>query len=147
MVRRAIAATLLALAAPRARAAEVVLVLEGLESGSGEVQVDLFAEAHAANFPYADRGVQSEIRTPASALLEAGASIALGDLAPGRYALFAMHDANGNGDLDRNLFGIPTEGYGFSNGATGTIGPPSFDAAAIQVAPDGPTRIVIRLAH
>jgi uncharacterized protein (DUF2141 family) len=148
MVRNSLAIALLLLtAAPSVRAGEVFLVLEGLESGDGEVQVDLFAEAHAANFPYADRGVQSEIRTQATALLERGASIALGDLAPGRYALFAMHDANGNGDLDRNLLGIPTEGYGFSNGATGTIGPPSFDAAAVQVGADGPTRIVIRLAH
>ena len=148
MVRNTLAiAFLLLAAAPPVRAAEVVLVLEGLESGSGEVQVDVFTEAHAANFPYADRGVQSEIRVQASGLVEPGASIALGDLAPGRYALFAMHDANGNGDLDRNLFGIPTEGYGFSNGATGTVGPPSFDAAAVSVPSAGPARIVIRLAH
>jgi uncharacterized protein (DUF2141 family) len=147
MVRETLATALLVLAPLGARAAEVFLVLEGLESGDGEVQVDVFAEANAANFPYADRGVQSEIRTQASALLGPDAAIPLGELAPGRYALFAMHDANANGDLDRNLFGIPTEGYGFSNGAAGTVGPPSFDAAAVRVSADGPTRIVIRLAH
>jgi uncharacterized protein (DUF2141 family) len=143
-----LAAALLLLTAPGARAAEVVLVLEGLESGSGEVQVDVFAEANASNFPYTEGGVQSEIRVQASALLGGPeAAIPLGDLSPGRYAFFAMHDANGNGDLDRNLFGIPIEDYGFSNGATGTVGPPSFDAAAVHVAADVPTRIVIRLAH
>ena len=135
------------MAAPRAGAGEVLHVLEGIESDGGEVSVDLFAEAHAASFPYAERGVLSEIHKPASALRAPGAVIALGELAPGRYALFAMHDENGNGDLDRNLFGIPTESYGFSNDAAGTVGPPSFDAAAIEVKGDAPTRIVIRLAH
>lgn len=34
--------------------------------------------------------------------------------ATGRYALAAYHDVNGNGKLDKNLWGIPTEPYGFS---------------------------------
>lgn len=140
-VRAAVLLSLLSSSAPAVRAGEVILLLEGLESASGEVQVDLFGEAHAATFPYPDDGVLAEIRQPASA----GAAVALGDLAPGRYAIFAMHDANGNGDLDRNLLGIPTERYGFSNGATGALGAPSFGAAAVQVAADGPTRVVIRL--
>ena len=122
-------------------------MVEGLDSASGDVEVDLFAETNAANFPYAERGVLSEIKRPARDVRASGATIALGDLAPGRYALFAMHDANGNGDLDRNLLGIPTESYGFSNGAAGTVGPPSFDAAAVQVGGDAPSRIVIHLAR
>ncbi|WP_020571713.1 DUF2141 domain-containing protein [Neolewinella persica] len=32
----------------------------------------------------------------------------------GTYVLAAFHDVNGNGKLDRNFFGIPTEPYGFS---------------------------------
>jgi len=39
------------------------------------------------------------------------------------------HDANGNGKLDRNLLGMPTEGVGASNDARGVVGPPKFDAA------------------
>jgi len=143
MHRTALLLTLLSLSPAPVRAAEVTLVLEGLESASGEVQVDVFAEAHAATFPYPEAGVLFEIRRPASA----GAAIALGDFAPGRYAFFAMHDANGNGDLDRNLLGVPTEGYGFSNDATGALGPPSFDAAAVRVGEKGPARVVIHLAH
>ena len=37
------------------------------------------------------------------------------NLPAGRYALSAFHDENGNGQLDRNLLGMPKEGYGFSN--------------------------------
>ena len=32
--------------------------------------------------------------------------------------------------LDRGLFGIPAENYGFSNNASGSFGPPAFDKAS-----------------
>ncbi len=55
------------------------------------------------------------------------------DLAYGRYAVSVMHDENGNNQLDTNILGIPKEGYGVSNNAKGTFGPPSFDKAAFTV--------------
>lgn len=48
-----------------------------------------------------------------------------------KYAIAVYHDVNSNSKLDKNFFGIPKEGYGFSNNARGTFGPPSFDDAAI----------------
>ena len=58
------------------------------------------------------------------------------DLPPGRYALSAYHDANGNDKLDRNLVGMPTEAYGFSRDAVGHFGPASFDDAAVDLQAD-----------
>jgi len=55
------------------------------------------------------------------------------NLKPGSYALTVFQDLNGNGQLDRNLFGMPTEPFGFSNDAMGRMGPPDFDQAAIVV--------------
>jgi uncharacterized protein (DUF2141 family) len=52
------------------------------------------------------------------------------DMPPGTYALAVIHDENSNGTLDTNWLGIPTEGYGFSNDATGLLGAPSFAAAS-----------------
>jgi len=52
------------------------------------------------------------------------------DIPPGTYALAVIHDENMNGELDTNLLGIPTEGYGFSNDAKGVVGAPSFSAAS-----------------
>jgi uncharacterized protein (DUF2141 family) len=49
---------------------------------------------------------------------------------PGTYALAVIHDENMNGKLDTKWFGIPTEGYGFSNKANAVFGPPSFSAAS-----------------
>jgi uncharacterized protein (DUF2141 family) len=52
------------------------------------------------------------------------------DIPPGTYALAVIHDENSNGKLDTNWLGIPTEGYGFSNDAKGSLGAPSFSAAS-----------------
>jgi uncharacterized protein (DUF2141 family) len=65
-------------------------------------------------------------------------------LAPGRYAVRAFADENGNGKLDTNLLGMPTERYGFSNDAKGNRGAPDFEAAAIGVDADLQTVIHLR---
>lgn len=65
------------------------------------------------------------------------------DLAPGRYAVRLYHDADGNGEMNTNLLGIPTEGYGFSNGA-GNFGPADFDDAAVAVEGDTVIEVNVR---
>ena len=52
---------------------------------------------------------------------------------PGRYAIVALHDENSNHKLDRNMFGIPKEGFGFSNNPKVFLSAPSFNTAAIPV--------------
>ena len=54
------------------------------------------------------------------------------DIPPGTYATAVIHDENMNGKLDTNRIGIPTEGYGFSNGAHALLGAPSFSAASFR---------------
>ncbi len=54
------------------------------------------------------------------------------DIPHGTYAMAVIHDENMNGKLDTDWLGIPTEGYGFSNDATGIIGAPSFSAASFH---------------
>ena len=65
------------------------------------------------------------------------------ELPEGRYAIKLFLDLNGNGEVDTNFLGIPKEPYGFSNNAKGTLGPPSFDAAAFTI--EGPRDLSIAL--
>lgn len=37
------------------------------------------------------------------------------DLPPGEYGASVLHDENSNGRMDKNLLGIPKEGYGVTN--------------------------------
>ena len=54
------------------------------------------------------------------------------DLPVGNYAVSVIHDENENGELDSNFMGIPKEGFGFGNDATGMFGPPSFDKTLVN---------------
>jgi uncharacterized protein (DUF2141 family) len=47
--------------------------------------------------------------------------------------LQAYQDDNDNFTLDRNFFGMPKEGMGFSRDAKMSFGPPAFDDAAVTV--------------
>lgn len=67
-------------------------------------------------------------------------------LPAGEYAIRVMHDVNGNGELDANFVGIPTEPYGFSNDASGSFGPPKWEAARFSMGVDGAVQR-IRLNH
>ncbi len=49
------------------------------------------------------------------------------ELPYGEYAIKVYHDENSNDELDTMLFGIPSEGYGFSNNARGSMGPPEYE--------------------
>lgn len=60
----------------------------------------------------------------------------------GTWAVLAYQDENANGELDRNLVGIPSENYGFSRDARGRFGPPSFEDAAIPVGDEATTTTV-----
>lgn len=64
----------------------------------------------------------------------------------GNWAVMAYHDENDNQKLDRNGMGIPSEGYGFSNGAVAKYGPPQFKQAAVTVgaAPVVPVQITLQ---
>jgi uncharacterized protein (DUF2141 family) len=61
------------------------------------------------------------------------ASVTFKDVPKGTYAISVYHDENNNGTLDRNGFGMPTEGYGTSNDAKGFMGPPKFEDAKFTI--------------
>ena len=54
-------------------------------------------------------------------------------IAPGQYGIKAFHDMNGNGKLDTNIVGMPTEPFAFSNNAPANYGPAKWKDAAFEV--------------
>lgn len=119
-----------------AHAADLTVEVSGVESAQGHVMVALFADADG--FP--ERSAQG-------ARIEAGSGTVVAvfkSLAPGRYAVSAYHDRNDNAKLDRGMFGIPKEPYGFSRDARGAAGPPEFRDAAFTL-PESGARITVNL--
>jgi uncharacterized protein (DUF2141 family) len=63
----------------------------------------------------------------------------------GTYAVMVFHDENGNGKLDKNMVGIPKEGYGASNNPAKRMRPPTFDETRFSLNSD--QTIEIRLLY
>ncbi len=113
-----------------AAAGGLAIEISDIRSDEGRVMVAVHAPADGVEFP-------DEAGALAGAWTEAASgtwTLTFPDLPDGRYAVAAIHDENGNGDLDTNLLGVPVEGYGFSNDALGFMGPPAFADAAVVVA-------------
>ena len=115
-----------------ARAVRIVVTIDGLHSGKGDVYVALFSRPE--HFPDGD---YSDQHLMVKASLEP-ITVAF-DAPPGLYAVGAYHDENGNGKLDTNFIGYPVEGYALSNGIRAIMSRPRFADAAVKVG-EGDTR-------
>ena len=54
-------------------------------------------------------------------------------LPPGRYAVVVLHDENENKKLDRNVFQVPKEGFGFGNNPHVLLVAPPLEKATVPV--------------
>ncbi len=124
------------LAATGAKAAELTIDITDIKESTGFVMLALFDSDSA--FDDGGKPVDAVKLAVDGDLVSAR----FADLATGRYAVKLYHDANGNGEMDTNMLGLPVEGYGFSNDA-GRFGPPPFADAAFDVTADANNRISI----
>jgi uncharacterized protein (DUF2141 family) len=102
---------------------DLVVVITGLENGEGKVMVALSnSEEDYDAKDKTFRGLRLQIQSlTAIGLFE--------NIPHGEYAIKVYHDENDNDEIDSNFIGIPTEDYGFSNNASGSFGPASWDDA------------------
>ena len=119
--------------ASAATAADLVLNLSTRSSG-GRIAVAVYRDAEA--FRRGEGPVASRMVSRTGAVT----SVTITGLAPGRYAVAAFHDTDGNGDLTLWPIGLPREAYGFSNDARGRFGPPPFARAAFDLSAAGATQ-------
>ena len=126
---------LLALAGS-ASAADLAIEVDGVEPGAGRVFVALCTGS------LAEEACRIGQNGPAS-----GPSLRFGftGVPPGSYAVAAFQDLDGDGRLGRTPLGLPTEPYGFSNGA-GRRGRPDFAAAAFRL-PEPGASLRVRLTR
>ena len=142
MIHRSLTAAVLAgIVTVPVLAADLTVEVRGVRSGDGRLYVAVHAPETKDTFP-AGTGVAA-LRQRAQV---GTVRFVLRDLSPGRYAVNAFHDENDNGDLDTNLLGIPSEGYGFTNDPDSSFGPPDFEEAAVDVG-DTPAVAVLTLHY
>jgi uncharacterized protein (DUF2141 family) len=122
-----------------AQAADLTIVVSGVRNASGSVSAGIFnSEGSFAKASEAFASFRIKA-TPGSV------GFTVHDLPPGRYAVTAYHDENANGRLDFDPTGVPTEGYGVSNGARNPLAPPEFAKAAFELR--GQSKVTVNIDY
>lgn len=125
--------------APSESGPRIDLVVEGLR-GAGHIRAGAYGDARSWLGQHAAARCVAPVRNG-----RAECTIVLPQA--GAYAVGLFHDADDDGELDRGVFGVPTEGYGFSRNVGGGLSAPGFAEAALQVAADALVRAVVRIRY
>ncbi|MFK7983967.1 MAG: DUF2141 domain-containing protein [Saprospiraceae bacterium] len=105
------------------------VTIQNIQKAKGNIMIAVFRGE--ANFLEDDKDIASKI-----ALVEKTGelTVVFPNLPFGNdYAVAVYHDLNGNGALNTNLFGVPTEAYGFSNNARSKWGAPKYNVARFEL--------------
>lgn len=111
----------------KAQSANVEITVTDLRNDNGKVLLTIYTS---------EQGFPNEPEKAAryfSSNIKNGKARFNFELEPGKYAISVLHDENINQKMDANFLGIPKEGVGASNNATGFMGPPSFEDASFTI--------------
>lgn len=103
------------------------LIVKNLEVEQGSLHVALYQDESA--FLKEGQDLVKKIMPVSSS---PDCTILITKLPFGSYAVAIFHDLNGNGKLDKNTLGIPTEPYAFSNNPSAKWRSPTFAETLIK---------------
>lgn len=108
--------------------ANLTVTVNNIKNTNGQVLVGLFNSKKT--FPTKGQEYKGNIVYPINST---SATTTFNNIPSGNYAIAVIHDEDRSGKLEKNIFGIPMEQYGFSNDVYAKFGPPTFESAAFTV--------------
>lgn len=114
---------------------KLTVSVSGLKNNAGIIKVGLY-NSEGTFLKTAYKSLASEIKNNE-------ATVTFDNLPTGEYAISTYHDENNNGQLDKNMMGIPSEDYAASNNAKGFMGPPSYKDAKFVIDKNSKIKIVL----
>lgn len=106
-------------------AASINITVTNIKNTKGVVRVGIINKEK--DFPY-DASIGKKVHISGDSV-----SVKFNGLAPGEYAVAVHHDENCNDKLDKNVLGVPVEGYCFSNNVKALVVPPKFKSATFTL--------------
>lgn len=106
------------------------LKVEGVMAGEGQVRIAL--EKNKKDFESGDFEKPDYLSRVEEAKGD-NVSVTFPAVPYGTYAIKAFQDLNGDGKLKTGFMGAPEEPWGFSNDATGFMGPADFSDAKFEL--------------
>ena len=129
MARAGLSGLVLLMAVGTARAGTLEVQVAGVRNSEGDVRVAVCSERTF---------LEKTCEHVGHAKAHPGVvTVQINGVSAGVWAVQAFHDENGDRAINRNFFGLPKEGIGFSNDARFRFGPPRFADAAVRVGADG----------
>ena len=112
---------------------------------SGFPSSDGFAMVALNNSEESYKGGENEaIAKTKTMVVDQKVQVIFTNLPYGSYGVSIYHDENSNGEMDKNMMGIPKEAYGFSNNAKGFFGKPDYKDVKFELN-SAEMQIVIKL--
>lgn len=121
---------------------DIKVTITNLRNEKGHVLLSLFKDG----IGYPDKP-EKAIKKGKLSINNKTATMIFTGLSPGHYAIALLHDENDDLKMNTNFFGIPKEGYGFSNNVMGTFGPPGYSRARFIHTVGNTTMIQIRTRY
>ena len=118
----------------------VLIEVSGFKNTRGTLNCRLFTKA--ADFPDGE-GIVT-LRVP---ITGPNTSCSFLNVEPGNYAIAVVHDENGNGKLDKNFVGVPSEGYGVSNNKTYALSAPKWDESSFALGATESKALLVKLRY
>ena len=117
------------------------VVVEGLHSTRGDIVVEIYPD-DAKRFLVP----KTQVNSIHLKLESNPQSVCLPVPKPGAYGVAIFHDENSDRKFNRNILGIPTEGFGLSNNPPIRLSQPSFESVRFE-AGEGETTVHVRLHY
>lgn len=119
------------------------VVVNGIRSQKGEICIGVYSQDKAKGFPLNTSNV---LQSACKKITGNTVKHQFVGLKPGSYAVAIVDDQNGDRKLNRDFFGIPTEGFGVSNNPTVSIqtGTPKFRDASFAVNKNTTVNITVK---
>jgi len=127
-----------AMTTPKPVARELVVTVQNIKYNRGKIYMAVY------NRKEGFLEVKNAVATNVTKVNSNKVVIRFKNLKPGYYAIATYHDKNNDGKMNTNMFGVPTEYYGFSRDARARFSAPSFEDARIHFK-GGNMRTVINL--
>ena len=116
---------------------DFILTVIGFNGDEGKAMIALYNTEEG----YSETG--EKYKAAALEITEQKCEWVIEELPFGEYAIKLFHDENGDGKMNTNMLGIPSEDYAFSNNASGNFGPADYDDAKFLFNKSGQNQKII----
>lgn len=120
---------------------KITVVVNGFKNSNGNCIINLYNKSEG--FPNSNK---LATKTITSKIKNNSAQIVFDNIEPGTYAVSILHDANSDGVMNKNMFGIPKEGYGASNNIIPSLSSPNFEDSKFEISNQDKT-VVIKVKY